>query len=198
MFQTLWQTCLQWVYEAGYSGVFTAMFLEGLGVPFPGDMVMAFYGFLAAEGHFSPLLIWLFATGGCYLGSLFAFYLGRHYGLSLLLKMGRFALISPSHIRRTEQLSRRYGVYVLILGRFLPGVRTLSSYFAAIGGMSWSRFLLFSLLGFLAWCFVWVGLGYSLGTYWHEVVTWLNRYLLWFTLLLLAALFMYAKLRRSV
>jgi membrane protein DedA with SNARE-associated domain len=181
MLQTVWQTFLHWVYAAGYPGVTAAMCLEGLGVPFPGDAVMAFYGFLAAQGHFSFFTLWIAASFGCFLGSLFAFWIGRRYGLPFLLRFGRLALVRAEQIRQTERFSRRYGIHILLVGRFLPGVRTLSSYFAAIGGMSWPRFLCYSLLGFLAWCFLWVGLGYYLGEHWRELAQMINRFLLWLT-----------------
>jgi membrane protein DedA with SNARE-associated domain len=191
VFKTLWQTFLHWVHAAGYSGVVAAMILEGLGIPFPGDAVMAFYGFLAAQGRFSFLIIWLSASIGCYIGSLAAFFFGRRYGLPFLLRFGRFALIRPEQIKQTERLSRRFGIFVLVFGRFLPGVRTLSSYFAAIGGMSWPTFLCFSLLGFFAWCFTWVGLGVYLGEHWRDLVEIINRSLLWITGCLIVCMFFY-------
>lgn len=193
---SLWQSFLQWVYSAGYPGIFAAMVLEGMGVPFPGDVFMAFYGFLASQGYFFFFLVWICATVGCYGGSLLAFYLGRRYGLSFLMGFARIALVRPRHIARTESLSRRYGVFVLVLGRFLPGVRTLSSYFAAIGGMSWLTFLIFSLVGFFAWCLTWVSLGYLLGEHWQDLMEIVNQFLFWISAFLLLLLF-FVFLRRQ-
>jgi membrane protein DedA with SNARE-associated domain len=178
MLSSYWTSFLHWVQSAGYPGMGVAMLLEGLGVPFPGDAVMAFYGYMIAGGHFSYLQAVIWCTSGCWLGSLAAFFIGRNYGTYFLLQYGRYLLLKPKHIRFTEQLSERYGVWVLIVGRFLPGVRTLSSYFAGIGGMTWSTFILMSLLGFVMWCSVWIGLGFWLGEYAEALIARLNTALL--------------------
>lgn len=178
MLTTVWQTFLTWVHEAGYPGMGAALLLEGLGIPFPGDAVMAFYGYMISVGHFSYIQAVLWCTAGCWSGSILAFAAGKIYGIGFLQKFGRFLLLKPDHVRFTARLSERYGIWVLVIGRFLPGVRTVSSYFAGIGGMAWSTFLPVSLAGFAVWCAVWIWIGVWFGKHAPTILSQINRILL--------------------
>jgi membrane protein DedA with SNARE-associated domain len=175
---SIWGSILDIIYRLGSPGIVIAMVLEGLGVPFPGDIVMAGYGFLAAKGHFPFMTVYLASILGCWVGSWVSFYLGKRYGISFLHKFGRIVLMTETHIRHSQELSRNHAMLILTLGRFLPGVRTVSSYVAGIGEMDWAAFLLLSLLGFGLWCFTWVGIGYWVGDHWQEIVHTINTYLL--------------------
>lgn len=174
---SLWNSLLAWVHEAGYAGMAIAMVLEGLGVPFPGDAVLAFYGYMIALNHFSYWQALFWSAVGSWLGSLVAFAVGRAYGIEFLHRFGRLLLLQPKHIRMTERLSDRFSVWVVLVGRFLPGVRTLSSYFAGIGGMTWPGFLVTSLLGFTLWCAAWLGIGCWFGANAGWILSVINRWL---------------------
>ncbi|TCS74345.1 DedA family protein [Effusibacillus lacus] len=193
MFESLWHQFLIWVHNAGYQGMGADLLLEGLGVPFPGDAVMAFYGYMISAGHFSYVQAVAWCAAGCWLGSIAAFFVGRTYGVGFLQRFGRFLLLRPKHVRETELLSMRYGVWILVFGRFLPGVRTLSSYFAGIGRMSWPTFLLMSLLGFAMWCAAWLWIGVWFGEHWDQILERINQLLLALVLLIIMAGFWWWK-----
>jgi membrane protein DedA with SNARE-associated domain len=188
----IWDSFLEIVYQLGYPGIILAMVLEGLGVPFPGDVVMACYGFLAANGHFSFASVYLASVLGCWIGSWFSFYIGKRFGMNFLHKFGRYAFLKKSHINRSQELSRKHAILILILGRFLPGVRTVSSYIAGIGNMDWAEFIIYSLIGFCMWCFTWVGIGFWVGDHWQEIVEMIHSYLLY---LLVAGIICFAGYR---
>lgn len=175
---SLWHAFLTWVHDAGYAGMTVALIIEGLGIPFPGDAVLAFYGYMISQAHFSYPQAVLWSTIGSWLGSLVAFAVGRTYGIEFLYRFGRVLLLKPKHIRMTERLSDRFGVWVVLIGRFFPGVRTLSSYFAGIGGMTWPTFLVTSLIGFGLWCAAWLGIGYWFGENAALLLATINRWLL--------------------
>ncbi|MFC4766869.1 DedA family protein [Effusibacillus consociatus] len=196
MLLSFWQTFLTWVHHAGYLGMGAALLLEGLGIPFPGDAVMAFYGYMISKGDFSYVQALLWCTAGCWLGSTVAFAIGRTYGVEFLKRHGRYLLLKPKHIYFTEKLSQRYGIWVLVIGRFLPGVRTLSSYFAGIGGMSWPTFLLMSLIGFAFWCAAWLGIGVLFGEHADNLLSQINRILLVLMLILACGLIAWIFFRR--
>lgn len=177
MLTNLWDTIVYITGELGYVGVLLTLIIEGMGLPFPGDAVLAFYGFLASDHRFTLILVILFATLGSGLGSTVAFYLGKRYGLPLLYRYGKFLLISEHSIEVTSRFSSKYGVLVLLFGRMLPGVRTLSSYVAGIGNLSWPVFLIYSFAGFWLFCTFWISVGYFLGENWNIFVLVIKEYL---------------------
>ncbi len=173
----MWETIVHAAMTLGYWGVFLSLAVEGVGLPFPGDAALAFFGFLASEERFGLGTLVLVATLGSGTGSIAAFALGKHFGLPLLYKYGRYLLISDRSIEVTSRFSRRYGVFVLLFGRMLPGVRTLSSYVAGIGNLSWPAFLVYSFAGFFLFSAFWICAGYVLGENWETVVSLVKEYL---------------------
>lgn len=198
MLSSVWESFVAWVNSAGYPGMGAAMVLEGLGVPFPGDAVMAFYGFMGSFGHFSYPQSVAWCSAGCWAGSLVSFAVGRRFGLPFLHRFGRLLFLQPKHIRFTERLSARYGIWVLVIGRFLPGVRTLSSYFAGIGGMPWRTFIVMSFAGFCLWCAAWLGLGWWLGQNAMLLISKINQILLTCTVLACAGGLLYMATRNKI
>lgn len=151
------------VLTVGYIGVYVALIIEGLGLPFPGDAAMAFYGFAAAEGTLSlgPVL-WV-SIAGYLTGSLLAYYVSRTYGAAWLDGLSALPVFNQRSMMRTTRLIDRYGPWLLIPGRFLPGVRSVSSYVAGFTRMDFQPFLIYTVIGVTLWCAAWVGLGYWFG-----------------------------------
>ncbi|MGC5326324.1 DedA family protein [Brevibacillus sp. SYSU BS000544] len=177
MLTNIWETILFITGELGYWGVLMTLIIEGMGLPFPGDAVLAFYGFLASDYRFTLLAVILVATVGSWLGSIVAFYLGKRFGLPLLYRYGKFLLISERSIEVTSRFSGKYGVLVLLFGRMLPGIRTLSSYIAGIGNLSWPVFLIYSFAGLWLFCTFWISVGFFLGENWNTFVLIIKEYL---------------------
>lgn len=177
MITNVWDAILLITSKLGYLGVFLTLVIEGMGLPFPGDGVLAFYGFLASDQRFTLPHVILFATLGSGVGSMIAFFFGKIYGLPLLYKYGKYLFISERSIEVTTRFSKRYGPLVLLLGRMLPGVRTLSSYVAGLGNLSWPAFILYSFSGFLLFCTFWIGVGYMLGENWNTFAGIIKDYL---------------------
>ncbi|MGD8188677.1 DedA family protein [Brevibacillus ginsengisoli] len=177
MITNIWDTIVLTTSQLGYLGVFLTLVIEGAGLPFPGDGVLAFYGFLASDHRFTLTHVIFFATLGSGVGSIIAYLFGKIYGLPLLYKYGKFLFISERSIQITTNFSKRYGALVLLLGRMLPGVRTLSSYVAGLGNLSWPAFLLYSFAGFLLFCTFWISVGYVLGENWNTFVEIIKDYL---------------------
>ncbi|NGQ94461.1 DedA family protein [Brevibacillus sp. SYP-B805] len=177
MITAMWETIVKWAVGLGGIGVFVSLSIEGAGLPFPGDVMLAFFGYLSSRGQLSLPAVILIATLGSSLGSIIPFALGRRYGFFLLRRYARYLLISSRSMEQTVRLSNRYGVLVLLLGRLFPGIRALSSYIAGIGLLPWPVFLLCSTLGFALFCIFWTLIGYLLGENWRTVVGLIHKYL---------------------
>jgi len=158
-FGTIADELLSW----GYLGVFAALVIEGLGLPFPGDAVMAFYGFAAAHGQAHAGGVIGFSIVGYMAGTVFAYRVSHQYGAGLFDRIGSRFLLDHRSMTRASRLIDQYGPWLLIPGRFLPGVRSVSSYVAGASHMEFQPFLVYTGIGASLWCATWVGLGYWFG-----------------------------------
>ena len=135
-----------------YFGAFFLMMLESMIAPVPSEAVMPFVGFLVADGSWS-LGLALFATSmGSLVGSLLSYWLGYYGGKPLVLKVGKYLLLNPRDLERTERyFNRKQGLITVFIARFIPVVRHLISIPAGIGKMPLIPFLLVSTIGATMW-----------------------------------------------
>jgi membrane protein DedA with SNARE-associated domain len=150
-----------WYLTGGYLGIVLAMAIESCCIPLPSELVMPIAGFFVVmhPDRFSLVGVALAGGVGCALGSLAAYGIGRAGGRPLLLKYGRYILISQADSDRADDLFARHGNAVAFFSRLLPVVRTYISLPAGIARMDVKRFVGYTLLGSLPWCLAlaWVG-----------------------------------------
>jgi len=196
----IWHHVVDWIRVVGLSGLSIGLFIEGVGIPFPGETTLALFGFLANKGHYSLLNVILFATIGAWIGSWVSFFIGKKYGKPFLYRYGKYILLKQKQVDLTYLLSKRYGSLVLIIGRQIPGVRTVSSYVAGLGGMDWLKFLLYSLLGFAFWTSTWIIFGFIVSDKWQSLLKLFNSWLglIFGTLFLISISFVYFRYKKKI
>ncbi len=177
------------VFQVGYPGVILALIIEGLGLPFPGDACMAFYGIAAANHNFGFWDVFGCSVLGYVVGTSIAYFVGRRWSRQRQMSARATRLLSMRSMRRTTDLMDRYGPILLIPGRFLPGVRSVSSYVAGIGNMAFRAFLLYTTISAILWCGAWVSVGYWFGEHLDVIMRMTQHTLAWLTGALVAALF---------
>ncbi len=151
----------QWVYLL----LFAIVFCEtGLVVtPFlPGDSLLFVAGTLAGAGQLDLLTLYGLFLAAAFLGDNVNYFVGRFLGKRLLEgRHGR--LLKQQHLERTRHFYEKHGPKTVILARFVPIVRTVAPFVAGVGRMRYARYILFSLVGTLAWVTVCAGGGYFFG-----------------------------------
>ena len=100
---------------------------------------------------------------GSWLGATIVYWLARLAGRPLLLRYGRFILITPDKIQKSENWMSHYGAAGVFIARLLPGARQLVGIPAGIARMDYLRFSIFTLLGSAIWCSVLCWLGVTIG-----------------------------------
>ena len=155
------------VFGAGaYLPIFLIIFIEtGVVImPFlPGDSLLFTAGIFAADGGGLDLLVllpvvWVAAI----LGDTCNYWIGREFGKHII-DSGKVKSMTPERIEKTEGLINKYGPLAIFLGRFFPFIRTFVPFFAGFGHMHYRKFLLFNVLGALAWSTIFILLGYFFG-----------------------------------
>jgi membrane-associated protein len=138
-----------------YAILFAIVFCEtGLVVTpiLPGDSLLFAVGVLCGKPG-QPLDIWtatVLLTIAAVLGDTVNYHIGKYLGPKVLSgKLSRW--LNPKHLERTHWFFERYGGKTIIIARFVPIVRTFAPFVAGVGSMSYSRFLLFNVVGGVAW-----------------------------------------------
>jgi membrane protein DedA with SNARE-associated domain len=162
---TLFNIVQNWYLTFGYAGIILAMTLESCCIPLPSEIVMPLAGLFVYShpAQFSLLGVTLAGAVGCLVGSSIAYVIGAAGGRPLLLKYGRYILISKADSDRADRWFARYGAPIAFFSRLLPVVRTYISLPAGIAETPIVPFLAFTLLGSLPWTFVLALVGYRLG-----------------------------------
>ncbi len=152
-----------------YLILFGIIFCEtGLVVtPFlPGDSLLFGAGALAAneqlENALNPHLLFLLLSVAGILGDTVNYWIGAYVGPRAF--SGEIRFLKKAYLDRTHRFYEKYGGKTIILARFVPIIRTFAPFVAGIGAMSYGRFIVYNVVGGIAWVGLFVYGGYFFGT----------------------------------
>jgi membrane protein DedA with SNARE-associated domain len=148
-----------WVLHGGYWGIIVLMAMESSIFPVPSEVVIPPAAFLAAQGKLSFTGVVLAGTFGSYLGAAITYWVSRVIGRPLIVRYGRFVLISPKKLEQAENWLVRYETGGVFFARLLPVVRHLISIPAGIVRMNFGTFSVVTIVGSGIWCWILACLG---------------------------------------
>jgi membrane protein DedA with SNARE-associated domain len=150
--------------EYGYAVVFAGVMLESIGLPLPGESLMIAAALYAAgSGHLNILILVPVAAAGAICGDQIGYGVGRWIGYRVLTRWGRRAGLSDERLELGRFLFRRYGAWVVFLGRFVAFLRTFAAMLAGANQMPWHSFLVWNALGGIGWTALYGFGAYGLG-----------------------------------
>lgn len=168
-----------WVSGAGglwvYLIVFSAAVIENLFPPYPGDTILFAGAVLASAGLVSTPLILLMGITGNVGGAMLVYYFGYSKGRKYFLtRRGRF--IDPAHLERIERWFARYGSRIILISRFLTGIRSGVALAAGLGEVPAAKMAIYTTISTLCWNGLIVGLALTLGTNWEGIYEFAHLY----------------------
>jgi membrane protein DedA with SNARE-associated domain len=132
--------------------VFGIVFLEVAGLPFiPGETALIAAAALASQGHGSIVAIVGLAIAAAVAGALLAYGIGRRWGREVLKRWAWFERVSHRGIEQSQEFFQRHGSKAVFLGRFVPVLRATLGWMAGVGRMPFGSFLLWNVVGAVAW-----------------------------------------------
>ena len=150
----------------GLAGIMVVLFAEcGLLVGFflPGDSLLFTAGLLAAGGLIAPLWVLLIALPvAAVAGNLVGYWIGRTAGPAVFRRPDS-RLFKAEYVDRSQAFFDRNGARTILLARFVPVVRTFTTVMAGAARMDVRRYVLFSVIGGVAWADGVTLLGHWLG-----------------------------------
>jgi membrane-associated protein len=146
----------------------------------PGDALLFLSGTVAATAGIDIHLMVLTLFAAAVLGDSVNYAVGHFIGPIAFHRpqdtfLGRF--LKPEYLERTHRFYERYGGFTIIIGRFVPIVRTFAPFLAGVGAMTYLQFLTFNVVGAAAWVASLTYAGYLFGN-----IPWVKDNLHWIVL----------------
>ena len=154
------------------------MAIESACIPLPSEIIMPLAGWFLVDdrglGQQWLLLAAFCGALGNLLGSLIAYAVGAWGGRPLLLRYGRYVLITRHEVEQAERWFARYGDWAVLVSRVLPVVRTFISLPAGIARMNIWRFSILTFVGSFPWSLGLAWAGFVLGENWERIRGWMR------------------------
>lgn len=170
------QFIINGISSMGYYGIGVMMAIESACIPLPSEIIMPFAGFLVAQGKFSLFGVALTGALGCVVGSIIAYAVGIWGGRKFIEKYGKYILISHHDLDIADKFFNKYGSSAIFFSRLLPVVRTFISLPAGIAKMNFNKFVIYTFLGSLPWCWALAYLGKKLGDHWDALGVYFHKF----------------------
>jgi membrane protein DedA with SNARE-associated domain len=150
---------MEWFERFGYPALALLVLLEGVGVPTPAVSVVVAASALARHGHLSlpavAVVTFLAAAVGDNLGHL----LGRRAGRPAILRWGRRVGLTEPRLARAEEFINTRGRNIVVVARFVDGLRQSNGLIAGAMGMPWRGYVVRDGIGAVLWTGLWVTVG---------------------------------------
>jgi membrane protein DedA with SNARE-associated domain len=147
-----------WIYVA----LFFFSFIENVFPPSPSDLVVVIGGSLIAEStiHFIPTL--LLTTIGSVIGFMTLFYIGSQLDKKVV-HASKIKYISIESVNKVESWFSKYGYHIIVANRFLPGTRSVISFFAGLSKLNIKRTTILAAISAIVWNTIIIYLGMIFG-----------------------------------
>jgi membrane protein DedA with SNARE-associated domain len=160
----------------GYLAIFVLSLISAVGIPVGAEVALIFGGVLASgkvHADHRPLnlvLVIVAAVAAELVGSFVGYLIGRWGGRPLVDRVGKYVLLTNRDLDRAESWFARRGEPAVLVGRFIPLLRSFVSLAAGLGEMAIAKFTVFTLIGCTIWCAALASLGYSLGSSYNHAL----------------------------
>ena len=185
----------------GYLVIFIGAALDNFGLPASGDIVLFAGGFFANDGRAVLPLVVLAAMSGALVSDNAVYWIGRRGGRPLLHRILKTRLLSflldAKSLGRVERYFDEHGGKTVFVGRFGPGLRSMTPLFAGVSRMNYHRFLPYNLASVAVWSTVYGVIGYAFGEYWDDLLDVARSVGFGFVALVVLSLTLYVYRRRA-
>lgn len=151
------------LHDYGYLAVAGFLFFEDFGVPLPGETMLIAAALYAGTGHLDVWLVGLIGFAAAVLGDNVGYAIGRFGGRRLVERFGKYVFLTPKRLDHAEHFFNDHGGKIVVVARFIEGLRQLNGIIAGTIEMHWAKFVACNALGAALWVSVWTSLGYLAG-----------------------------------
>lgn len=147
-----------WIYFI----LFFFAFIENVFPPSPSDVVVIVGASLIASTTMGFIPVLIITSIGSALGFILMYYVG--YFLSeKVLRTGKLKFVNQNALHKTDEWFSKYGYWIILANRFLPGTRSVISFFAGVHELKVSKTFFYALISAFLWNIIIISLGMALG-----------------------------------
>jgi membrane protein DedA with SNARE-associated domain len=158
-----------------YLALFVSAYVENIFPPVPGDTVTVFAAYLAGRSKERFFGVFLATTLGSVAGFMTYYWVGLKVDPDFFARKN-FRFLPASQFESAGRWFRRYGHWVILLNRFLSGVRSVISIVTGLYRVPWLRVLILCSAGCGIWNLLLIWAGYLLGANWKMIEALLSQY----------------------
>ena len=162
-----------------YWAVLLLVMLEDFGIPVPGETILIAAAIFAGAGRLNVVMVGLVGFVAAIIGDNIGFAIGHFGGRALALRWGKYVFLTEERLAKAEYFFDHQGARIIVVARFIEGLRQANGIIAGITGMHWRRFVIFNALGAALWVGTWVTLGYVAGNHIGTIYHYINEYSLY-------------------
>ena len=159
----------------GLAVIVVGIYLEGCGLPLPGETVLLAGGFFARQGSLSITWVVVAAFLAAVAGDNTGYWIGRRGGRGWIERHGRWVGLTARRLESIDEFFARHGAKTILIARFLSGVRAFAPLFAGVSRIPWRRYALLDAISCLVWSTTVGLLGYLFGESWGRAEHWIGR-----------------------
>jgi membrane protein DedA with SNARE-associated domain len=163
----------------GYLAVAFFVTVEDFGIPVPGETILIAAALFAGAGRLNVVVVGIVGFLAAIVGDNIGFAIGHFGGRALALRWGKYVFLTPERLDKAEAFFERHGGKIIVVARFIEGLRQANGIVAGITGMHWRKFVLFNAIGAALWVGVWVSVGYLAGNHITAIYNQITRYSLY-------------------
>ena len=158
------QDLIHYIQQFGYLGLFLVVFFESFPLTFflPGDSLLFTTGFLASQGLFDLNMLILTFFAAAVLGYIFSYFFGQKI-IKKFFTNENSKIFNPKYIVYTHHFFEKYGAKTIVIGRFVPIVRSFGPSLAGVADVKFKKFFIYSFVGAIFWAIGMTVVGFYLG-----------------------------------
>jgi membrane protein DedA with SNARE-associated domain len=167
MFDQFTQFIVDWIQVQPifliYLYFFLISYIENVFPPIPGDVLVAFAGYLVAESILNFTLVYIVTVIGSVIGFYHVYYLGTKWGVAIYSKSKQhwvLKFLDIKYIEKGRDWMTRFGQGVVIANRFLAGTRSVIALIAGMSHLPKGKTMISSTISSVVWNAVLIGLGW--------------------------------------
>ena len=172
----------------GYWAILALVTLEDFGIPVPGETILIAAAIYAGHQQLNVVAVGVVGFAAAIIGDNIGFAIGHFGGRALALRWGRYVGLTEERLTKAERFFERHGGKIIVVARFIEGLRQANGIIAGITGMHWRRFLGFNALGAALWVGTWVSLGYLAGNHINPIYHYITEYSLYVLIAVVVAI----------
>jgi membrane protein DedA with SNARE-associated domain len=183
----------------GLWAVIFLVFVEDFGIPVPGETILIAGAVYAGSGGLNIVAVGVTGFVAAVLGDNVGYAIGRYGGRALVARWGKYVWLSDERLATAEAFFERHGGKIIVIARFIEGLRQANGLVAGITKMRWLKFAVFNMIGAALWVGCWVSIGFFAGRHITTVYDYVTRYTVYAVIVIVVALAVWiiARLRRK-